>query len=109
MRAGQLKKRVRIQEATEGSADALGEKPITWSDISTRAEVWAAVLPQSGREFYRAQQTHPQLTHLISIRYRSDVTEANRLILGTRELEIASVQNVDEANRELLIVCVEHK
>ena len=52
MRAGTLRKRVTIQQPSEGSADPLNEKPMTWGDVAT---VWASVLPQSGREFYRGQ------------------------------------------------------
>ncbi|KKL17335.1 hypothetical protein LCGC14_2486610 [marine sediment metagenome] len=106
MRAGALKHRVRIQEATEGSADVLNEKAVTWSDLVT---VWGAVLPQSGREFYRAMQVNAEVTHLVSIRYRSDVDETNRLVVGGRTLDITSVVNVDEADEELLITCVEDK
>lgn len=106
MRAGTLKHRVRIEQATEGAADALNEKAVTWSELVT---VWGAVLPQNGREFYRAQQVNADVTHLVSIRYRSDVDETNRLVVGNRTLDITSVVNVDEADKELLITCVEDK
>jgi len=104
MRAGTLRNRVTIQEPVEGSADALGQKPVTWSDV---VEVWAAVLPQSGREFYRAQQIRAELTHLLSIRYRSGINATLRIKLGTRYLYVVAVENVEERNHELLLLCVE--
>ena len=104
MRAGRLRKRLTIQQPTEGSADPLGEKPMTWSDV---ASVWAEVLPQSGREFYRAQQIHAELSHAISIRYRAGLTPRMRLVLEGRPLNVVAIINVEERNRELLLYCAE--
>jgi SPP1 family predicted phage head-tail adaptor len=98
--------RVTIQRPTEGSADGLSEKPIIWVNVIT---VSAEVLPQSGREFYRGSQIIAELTHVVSIRYRSGVDETMRLQLGKRYLNIISAQNVEEADRELLLYCVEQK
>lgn len=106
MRAGKLKRRVTIQRPTEGSADALSEKAVSWVNVIT---VSAEVLPQTGREFYRAQQVVAELTHVISIRYRRGVDETLRLKLGSRILKIVAAVNVDEAGRELLLHCVEDK
>ena len=106
MRAGTLKRRVTIQRPTEGLADGLSEKAVTWINVVT---VSAEVLPQSGREFYRAQQVVAELTHVLSIRYRSGVNETLRLKLGSRILNIVAAVNVDEAGRELLLHCVEQK
>jgi len=104
MEAGRLRHRVTIQRATEGSADAMGEKALTWAELYT---VWAAVMPEASREFYRASQVHAEMTHLISIRYRSGITNSDRLRIGSRYLNIVAIQNVDERNVELRLVCVE--
>jgi SPP1 family predicted phage head-tail adaptor len=106
MRAGTRKHRVTIQRPTEGAADALAEKAVAWVNVIT---VSASVLPQSGREFYRGSQTIAELTHVVSIRYRSGIDETMRLQLGARYLKIVSAQNVDEADEELLLFCVEQK
>jgi SPP1 family predicted phage head-tail adaptor len=98
--------RVTIQRPVEGSADALGGKPVTWSSVVT---VSATILPENGREFYRAQQVIAELTHVVKIRYRSGIDQTLRLKLGKRILKIASVVNVDEAGRELMLHCVEQK
>jgi SPP1 family predicted phage head-tail adaptor len=112
MRAGKLKTRVTIQRPVEGNADGLNEQPVSWVNVVT---VSAEILPQSGREFYRAQQVNAAVTHVVRIRYRRGVDETLRLALGdpratpARVLKIASVVNVDEANEEMLLVCVEEK
>lgn len=106
MRAGTLKKRITFQRPVEGSADALNEKAVTWASIVT---VSASVLPQTSREFYRAQQVIAEMTHLLSIRYRSGIDETLRIKFGKRILKIVSVLNDEEGNRELLIACVEQK
>lgn len=41
------------------------------------------------------------------MRYRSDVTVDTRLVHGTRELFVRSVQNVNEANNQIVCVCEE--
>lgn len=112
MRGGKLKTRVTIQRPVEGDADGLNEKPVTWTNVVT---VWAEILEQSGREFYRAQQVNAAVTHIFRIRYRSGLDETLRLALGdpraqpARVLKIASVVNVDEADEEMLLVCIEEK
>jgi SPP1 family predicted phage head-tail adaptor len=77
---------------------------LTYTDYAT---VWGAFLKQSGREFYAAQKLNAELTHLISIRYRTDVNPRWQLKFGARTLEILSAINVNEANEELQIACKE--
>ena len=105
MRTGDLNKRVVLQQASEGTADTLNEKPVTWSDVAT---LWAGVMPQSSREFYRAQQIHPTMSHLVVIRYRGTVTPAMRFKFGSdRYLYIEGVMTVDERQHEMQLVCAE--
>jgi SPP1 family predicted phage head-tail adaptor len=44
-------------------------------DEQVVATVWAEILTGSGREVFRAQQMQADTTHVITIRYRSDVDE----------------------------------
>ena len=105
MRAGRLRKRAMIQKPVAAAADALNEKTFTWTD---EEKIWVGILPQSGREFYRAQQVNTQITHLVSARYRTGLDATKRLVLeGSRVLDIAGVVNVDERGRELILTCVE--
>ncbi len=106
MRAGKLgRHRVDIQQPVEGTANAAGEIPITWSTYASSVPV--EIVPQGGREFYQAAQVQAEMTHLLKIRYLSGVTSAMRALFGTRKLYILDVQNVDERSREMLLTCKE--
>ena len=105
MRSGALRKRVMIQKPVAGGPDALNERTFTWTD---EQKIWVGILPQSGREFYRAQQVNAAVTHLVSARYRTGLDATKRLVLsGSRVLDIDGVLDVDERHEELLLTCVE--
>lgn len=103
MRAGELRHRVTIQEASETVTSA-GERSKTWNDVAT---VWAAIEPLTGRERWQAQQVMATATHRVRMRYRGDVDVENRLVYGSRVLDILQVINPDERGRELVIICAE--
>lgn len=103
MRAGRLRHRVTI-ETPSGSASAFGEVAQSWSTVAT---VWAAVEPTSSRERVENEQTKTFTTHRIHMRYRSDVSTAERLTFDSRTLNILSVINPNEQNATLEILCTE--
>lgn len=104
MRAGMLKRRVTIQSVTEGAMSAQGEPLET---VTTFAERWASVDPLSGAEAELMHEVHPEVTHIVTIRYLSGVTPKMRVLFGTRSFEIKAVLNTREANRELGLLCTE--
>ena len=104
MRAGRLRHSVTIQEPTAGTPNAYGETVDTWSTV---AVVRARIVPQNSREFFAAAQVRGEMTHLVEIRYRSDVTNQMRLKYGTRYLHIDGIIDTDERNRQLFLACVE--
>jgi SPP1 family predicted phage head-tail adaptor len=75
--------------------------------VPTETEMWAHVEPLEGRELLQAQQVNASLTHRVTIRYRAGVAPTQRLRFGTKTLEILSIVNPGEANRELQLLCVE--
>ena len=105
--ASSLPHRVKIQQRAD-TDDTGGGTTIVWSDIAT---VWASVMPGSGREFLAAKQEVPELSHMVTIRYRTGVTPKHRLILrgetGARAFNVESVVNTEEANVELVLYCSE--
>lgn len=101
--AGSLRLSVTIEEVTETNTDGVVAQ--SWSDYADN--VRAGILPQSGREFYRAKQVYADMTHLVRIRYLAGVTPKMRLKLGSRYLNIVSVGNVEERDRVLDLVCIE--
>ena len=107
MKAGQLRNRLELQEGVENTRDAHGGSSRTWQTAQT---LWARVEPVSGREEWRGQRILPTTTHLVTIRWTgTNITPspAWRFVLDDRTLEIASIVNSGERNRELVMQCME--
>jgi SPP1 family predicted phage head-tail adaptor len=105
MVAGAFDKEIVIWRPVQTTTD--GKVTTTPAEV---AAVWAAVMPQSGREYYRSKQTHATMTHLVRIYWSpevADVTAKYWLTLGSRRLDIVSATNVDEASQFIDLVCVE--
>jgi SPP1 family predicted phage head-tail adaptor len=60
-----------------------------------------------GDERVLANQMFPSATHSINMRWREGLTVDDRLIFGERRLNILSIENVDERDREYAIVAGE--
>ena len=107
MKAGQLRHRVTLQAVTDGVGTAGGPTE-TWADLAT---VWAAVEPVLNRvdstEYQSAQQVEAQALTRIRIRYRAGLTPKHRVLWGARVFNILVVNNVDERNIELHLMCRE--
>lgn len=103
MRVGKLRRRIIIQQAIE-SANAYGELVQTWI---TFANVWAAVEPLRGREFFAAQEQQARATTRIRIRYLAGVTPKMRVLFDSRIYLINAVINPEERNAEMQLMCEE--
>jgi SPP1 family predicted phage head-tail adaptor len=103
MQAGRLRHRITLQEERP-TRDSYKAEVLGWVDVAT---VWAAVEPLRGREYFSAQQVNSEVSHRVTIRYRSGVTSAMRVLFGSRVLQIDGVINVNEQNRELQLMCIE--
>ena len=103
MRAGILRHRVALHSLT-GAQDDYGEPIETWAAYAT---VWARVSPLQGKELINAQQVLAECTHDVEIRYNSNVTAADRVIHKSRTLEIMSIIDPDERNKNLILICKE--
>ena len=106
MEAGKLRHRITIQNPPAARNEYGEEEQDSddWTDFKT---VWAAITPLSGRELWNAQQSQPDVTHRIEIRYLAGVTSKQRAKLGSRLFNFQSMANIEERNRELHIVAVE--
>lgn len=102
MRAGRLRHRVKIQ-APVSTQDEYGGTAGSWTDVAT---VDAGIHPMSGRELLAAQAIQSSVTHEIAMRYRV-VDATNRILYGARIFNIKSVVNIDERNRDLVLLCTE--
>jgi SPP1 family predicted phage head-tail adaptor len=108
MRAGSLTKRVVLENPTITS-DGDGGFTTSWTELDP-SPVWAAVIPASAaaRERLMASSVQADATHLVEMRYHSEVTVKTRLTLGTRYLQVVGPpQNVDEAGAVTRVWCVE--
>jgi SPP1 family predicted phage head-tail adaptor len=108
MRAGLLRHRLEIQVSTE-TADSQGEPVAAWAEEVT---VPSNITPLTGRELFSAQQVHAEISHKISLRYRSGVTVKKRGVGRTDPyngtvFDFQSVQAVKGRTAELEILAVE--
>lgn len=101
--AGSLRHRLTIQARTAAS-DGQGGETVTWA---ARVTVWGLVEPVTGREALMAQQLTAELATVVTLRFRTDVRVTDRIVWGTRVLQIASVQDPDGRREQLRLLCVE--
>lgn len=102
---GDMRHRITIQQRTE-TRDALGASVFTWSTLAT---VWAEVGGAFGSERFTSgvDQEVAQVTHRIRVRYRDDVTPLNRVLYGSKVLDIETAIDPDGRRRELVMMCRE--
>jgi SPP1 family predicted phage head-tail adaptor len=103
MRAGQLNKRITLQQPVH-TRSAFNEDVVTYADVG---QVWAAIDWGSGRRFESASQLNSEVQGVIRIRYRSDVKPYWRIVYDTRTFEILSIANTKELKVELILNCKE--
>lgn len=106
--AGQLNHRVRIQQPTTVK-DALGAPTQVWADVAT---VWADIQPLSGREARIADRVAAEVTHQITVRYRSDLDDPQvvarmRVLFRDRIFSVHAALNDDEANVAIILLASE--
>ena len=107
MISGRLDKRIAFHKLVV-THDDYGDAVETWElDFNRRAEV----RPLSGNEPYVNQQRLPEADYLVITRYDSEtktITPKHRIIFNGKTLEIESIINVEEDNKELRFFCLEH-
>ncbi len=103
MNIGKFRHRVKIQSLAENPHGDNHIQPI-YSDV---AEVWADVLPVSGKTEYDSKSLGESITHTIAIRYRSDITSENWLLWRGRRFRIRKVKDHEERRRFLILDCEE--
>lgn len=101
--ARDLHHKVTIQAVTV-TQDSFGQPTETWAAWGT---AWANIKQLSGRELVNAQQVKGDVTHEFRIRYRDGVTVRQRLSFDGRTFGILNVNNVNEADVELRLLCKE--
>ena len=103
MRAGETRHRVTLQKPVQARA-AFGDVRTTYADVAT---VWAAIDWESGRRYEAAAQLNSEVQGIIRIRYRSDIKADWRIKYGARYIQVLSIANIYERDREMQINCRE--
>lgn len=103
MRAGTLRHRITIEEATVVENE-FGEPEQSWAAF---AERWARVSPLEGQERWNAQQVHAEVTHEIELRHLDGVKAEMRVNFGGRLFDIEAPMNPDERDEKLILLCTE--
>ncbi len=105
MNAGKLINRIMFKKPTEVQAGSGG----TTATYSTLASCWASIEDLSGKELIQAGQMGAIGTVRVRCRYVPGVTNECRIVAGNRTLEIFHVNNVENRNAELEMLCRESK
>jgi SPP1 family predicted phage head-tail adaptor len=103
VKAGKLKHKVELQTLTE-TADDQGGFTESWA---TASKPWVSIEPLDSREEFFAGQVRAGVTHRVKMRYTTDATTKSRILFGSRVLDIKSLKNTDEGDRELVLLCAE--
>jgi SPP1 family predicted phage head-tail adaptor len=107
MRAGDLRHRVTFQRRSTIEDD--NGETAGWVDVVT---VHASVSPLSGRELLTAQTMNAEISHQVVVRFHSALSApikvaAMRILFGDRVFNVHTCMNVDERNRELIMMAAE--
>lgn len=111
MNAGKLRHFVTLYSPPDGTTpDAFGDLSGAFTEVE---QVWCSIEPGSGREFWLAQQTRADITHVIKMRYRSDVGPRWRLTWNdgyrVRTFELGPPLVTDERFFEIAFTAIEKR
>jgi SPP1 family predicted phage head-tail adaptor len=99
--AGALREPLTFQRKLTVS-DGMGGQAIQWIDLyTTRGQV----KPISGREALQAMQLTASVTHRVYVRYRADLTAADRVVMRGNPMQIRAVLNMEMRNQWLELMC----
>jgi len=103
MTPGDLNRRL-VLEAPVESADGAGGVARSYAPVMT---LWGKVEPVSARGAVVADAPGATITHRITLRRRSAVTTAHRLVEGTTVYRIVTLR--DDATRRFLVIGAEQR
>jgi len=109
MRTGPMRQRVTVQTLAE-SQDNYGQKIQSWTSTGS---FWAEIKNLSGRELVNAKQVKADASHQVRMRYvaalfpTSGLLPSMRLLFGASVYHILWINNVDNRQREYLLLCQE--
>ena len=103
MSIGDRRRQVALQSRSD-TLDDYGQRVRTWATV---ANIMAHVEPLYGRELEAARATMQQVTHRITIRYRTNIAAQMRFVYAGRYFNINAIMDTDTRHRELQVLCTE--
>lgn len=76
----------------------------TWATTYTE---WVFIRPIFASEIIKSNREEMTISHRIKMDYRTGILPSLKIVWGSREFDINSVFNIDEANREIEILATE--
>ena len=94
MRAGDLDRRITIQEFTSTINEY--EEPIkTWSPIAEGNNIPAQFVQSGGREIWQARQENAEIVGMFKIRFISGLNERQRISYNGRYYQIFRIEEIN--------------
>jgi SPP1 family predicted phage head-tail adaptor len=105
LNSGELRQLIQIQSQSL-APDAVTGMPIqTWVTVRT---TWARIVSPSSAERFLTDQFTDLVTHAIVIRYTATpVSGGMRVLFGSRVFQVQTIDNVQERNVRLNLMCLE--
>lgn len=100
---GALRSRLVVQAAVD-TPDDTGAFTRSWTNVAT---LWANIVPLAAKQQFLADAIEVAISHHVTIRFRADVVNGMRFLLGDRALLIRAVTDTDMRGRFLLCRCEE--
>jgi SPP1 family predicted phage head-tail adaptor len=104
IRAGDLNRRVSFEERLGSKRDTAGQVADQWRHVVT---CWAHIEQLSGNELVIAQAINTEITHKVTVRYRTNLTTAMRCVYGSRQFNVLSILDPETAHVALHVMCSE--
>jgi SPP1 family predicted phage head-tail adaptor len=106
--AGWLRHTIQIVDPTiAGGQDSLGGPVSGQQNPTLVATVRAKIEFLGAHQLYAAQQLVSQVTHRITIRYRTWITAKLEVVFRERVFSVQAVEDPDERKRILVLLCLE--
>jgi len=96
-----MDRRVTFQEAIYGTDESNQHKITGWQNVT---EVQANVVEPSGTEMFQGNQLVAVTSTSFTIRYRTDVTEQNRVVYNSKYYDIHAILEIGR-KRFLKLTC----
>lgn len=93
-----------VAQAPVDMPDDTGAFARSWTTVAT---LWARVVPTDAKQTFTADAIEVAISHHVTIRFRTDVVNGMRFLLGERVLLIRAVTDPDMRGRLLLCRCEE--